>query len=263
MSEDTMNGQKEVDETTTEAVPTSEKPAEQTEQTDDLPEDVSERTRLQFEKLKAQKRAVEEENALLKQSQTKAQPQYSSVLDELNPQTPAVGNLKPDQVADITQSLMDKEGYIDPDLLNKTLRDAEERAKRAEAKAEEASKRIEKFEETQIVSKVHAQFPQLDPHSPSFDPRFWELTKNEMIGQLMQGKQDYAAAAKKVSGFLNQEKVKETKVEEKQKVISQREQAAATTGAVKPNSGEYERLVDGSRAGDSLSIGQRLAANGY
>jgi hypothetical protein len=261
MSEVTDNGQEKVDETTTEAMPTSDQPTEQEEQIDDLPEDVSERTRLQFEKLKAANKELAERLAL----QEQPKPQFSSVLDELYPKSQAPVAPSQDQAKDYVQGLVDKEGYIDPDQLNKTLQDSDERAKRAELEAKAARERVEKFEETQTVNKVHGLYPQLDPYHKDFDPLFYDYVKKDMIGQLMEGKQDYLAAAKSADSFFKKAQARQAKEAETQKVISQREQAAATTGTAKPisNTGEYERQQVGIRQGDSLSIGQRLIDSGY
>jgi hypothetical protein len=246
-------------------MPTHEQPTESQPQ---LPEDASERTRQEFEKLKAKNKELADKLAQ-KEQVAQIQPEYNSVLDELNPRLDGPSNLMPGQVEDITKSLTDKDGYIDADLLNKTLQEANERAKQAEEKAKRAEERMERFEETQEVQRTHSAFPQLDPYNPNFDRRFYELTKNEVIGQMMQGKKDYMAAAKRVAEYLQADDKKAAQqvaqVQEKQKVISQREMANATTGTAKApiHDDEYESLVSGTRTGDSLSIGQRLKANGF
>jgi hypothetical protein len=230
---------------------------------------VSDRTAQEFEKLKAHNKELAEKLALMEQN-NQPKPQFSSVLDELNPSLPLPENLSQDQVNKIAQSLEDKDGYIDTDLLNETIQEASSKARKAEERAQRAEDRVAKFEETQIVKTVHEAFPQLDPYNQAqFDSRFYEMVKNEMIGQLMQGKQDYMAAAKKVNSLLAQSETKQqeqvAQVEEKQKVISQREQATASTPVAKavPQQGSYEDQVAGTRKGDALSIGQRLQSSGY
>lgn len=265
MSQDTQEGQIPAEGQTAEPMPSSEKPAEQNPV---LPEDASERTKAEFEKLIAKNKELAEKVAALEQPVPTPQPQFSSVLDELTPRSNDFGNLTPAQVEETTKNLTDENGFVDMDLLNKTLREADERARLAEKKAKEAEERIEKFEETQITREVHGKYPQLDPYNPNFDSRFYEFVKNDLIGQMMQGKKDYMAAAQKAEQFFanqsQQEKQKAAQVEENKRVISQREQASVTTGSAKaPQQEEYESLVKGTVAGDNLSIGQRLIANGH
>ncbi len=265
MSQDTTNGQELAEGQTAEPMPSSVQPAEANE---GLPEDVSDRTKQEFEKLKLHNKELAEKLAALEQPPVTPQPQFTSVLDELNPSSNQFGSLTPAQVEEVTNEIQDKDGFVDMDLLNKTLREANRRAQLAEEKARKAEERIEKFEETQTTRVVHEKYPQLDPHSPNFDARFYEFVKNDLIGQMMKGQKDYMASAKKAEQFFaqqNQQKEQQqAQVEENQKVISQREQASVTTGGAKaPQQAQYEELVKGTLTGDNLSIGQRLQASGH
>ena len=261
MSDDTDKAQ-DTDGKTVEPMPSSEVPAEQPAAV--LPEDSSERTKQEFEKLKAHNAQLAEELSSFKQAK------YSSVLDELRPQPQVYDNLNQQQVDEVAQGLVDDNGYIDQDLLNKKLSEADSRAKSADeraANAEARVERIERAEETKTTREAHTKYPQLDPYSPSFDRRFYDMVKNEMIGQYVQGQNDLIGAADKVNAFLSEgkaeAKVAEAESQAKQEVTSQREQASTTavaSGAV-PNSTEYDQLIEGTRAGDSTSIGKRLMAN--
>lgn len=195
---DTPTGQEEVvQETPVEENPQVEMPA--TDKPAELPEDVSERTRQEFEKLKAHNKEMAEK---LKSLEPKG-----SVFDSLRPQmqaqSQAFGNLTPQQVGDISQRFTDQEGYLDENALSKALKDANDRAARAEVAAQQSRDAIRQFEEKEQVRNTHSKFPQLDQNSDSYDPRFFELVRNEMVGQMMRGEQDYLKAAEKVSMILN------------------------------------------------------------
>jgi len=240
----------------------SQQPAEQVEP--NLPEGAKEETKEQFEKLKEHNRQM----AQKLEEYERQQPKFSSVLDEVQPPSKVFGNLSTSQVADITQSLVDSEGYIDQNLLTNTLNEQNQRAQRAEDRAMLAEQRIEKFEETQLVRDVHSKHPQLDPYNPNFSREFYDKVKDTVLKQLKRGYQDYEAAANQVAAELkatSQEvsKAQTVKEEEAKKVISQREQASAKTGVRAPNQAEYDSDEEGLRKGDALSIGRLLKANGY
>lgn len=241
----------------------TEQPAEQVEAS--LPESAKEETKEQFEKLLEHNRQMAQRLEKLEKQQ---QPQFNSVLDEVNPPSQALKNLSTTQVADITAGLVDENGYIDQDLLNKTLLKAQKEAQEAKDRAMLAEQRIEKFEETQIVRDVHSKHPQLDPYNSQFNPDFYEAVKQETLRQLKRGYQDFAAAADKVNSEFRAkaqeaQRAQVAKQEEQKKVISQREQAGVTTSRGFTPSASYEDLETGTRKGDALSIGQRLQRSGY
>lgn len=245
-------------------MPTTEQPTEQV--IGQLPDSAKEETKEQFEKLKEHNKQLSEKLAALEAQQ---QPKFNSVLDEMPVQSQVFNNLSTAQVEDITKGLVDENGYIDQDLLDRTLKNANERAQRAEDRAMLAEQRIEKFEETQIVRDVHAKHPTLDPYNPNFNREFYDKVKNEVSSQLKRGYQDFQAAADKVAAELKAQSIaqaqsQQQKQEEQQKVISQREQASTvSTSKGSPTQSQYEDLEEGTRKGDTLSIGQLLQANGY
>lgn len=258
----TNNGQ-DVTEETVEDLSALDQPAENVE--GELPESVKEQTKEQFEKLKAHNKELSEK---LSKLEAERQPQYQSVLDELPAQSQAFQNLSTTQVEDIASGLVDRDGYIDQDLLNKTLREANAKAKRAEDRAMLAEQRIEKFEETQIVRDVHSKHPTLDPYNQNFDRNFYDAVKKEIQGQLQRGYQDFKAAADKVAAELKARSVdsqaqQKAKEEEQKKVLAQRELANPAGSRKGFQPGQYEDLEEGTRKGDTLSIGQLLQANGY
>ena len=261
---DDKNGQISTEGKPVEELSASEQPIEQVE--GQLPDNAKEQTKQEFEKLKAHNKELSEK--LKSFEEKEQQPQFSSVLDEMPSQSQAFSNLSTSQVEDITKGLVDQDGYIDQNLLDKTLKEASERAKRAEDRAMLAEQRIEKFEETQLVRDVHAKHPALDPYNPNFNREFYDKVKNEIKGQLSKGYQDFQAAADKVAAELQTQSSSNSsevaKEEEKAKILAQREQANTTGGGKRVlTQEEHVDLDDGIRKGDSLSIGQALQASGF
>lgn len=153
------------------------------------------RTTEQFDKLKEHNKQLKEENVQV----------YKNVMDSLKPELPEqdftpqviqqvdkhTTELQPDKVDDIYAKLIDKDGYIDPDLLIKTLRSANEEAKQARKEAEEAKKQAETtereskrtirdFEEDREVRRVHKKYPQIDPKNKDFNELFWDDVRKEI-----------------------------------------------------------------------------------
>ena len=241
------------------AIPTEIKPAETTEPT--LPDGASERTAAEFEKLK-------QHNAELK-TQLDALKSKTSVLDELKPpdvqvETPS---LSPKKVEEIKSKFVDENGFVDVAKVEEALKTAEERAKRAEEKADKVAKTIQDSEEKTIVKAVHAEFPEVDPHSDKFDERFYNLVKNELIGQMMNGKQDLAEATRKVKSYYtpapNVQKAKEEAVDEYKTKVTKRNQASeGVTSGLKGQPTDKEELIRKTRAGDDDALFKRLQASG-
>src|SRR3990167_1774083 len=181
--------------------PVVEEPIEEVveEKVEEPKEEVSERTAEQIEKLTEHNKQLKEENKEL----------YQNVMESLRPPEPPpepFGELTPQlvkqvdqitpelrqpQVEDIYAKLIDKDGYIDPDLLIKTLRDANELAKQARIEAELAKKEAQEakaetkrtkrdFEESKEVRLVHKKYPQIDPKSDQFDENFWDDVRKEI-----------------------------------------------------------------------------------
>lgn len=253
---DTQNGQIIAEETAT-PMPSENKSAEESQPTS--PDGVSERTAEQFEKLKAHNKQLAEENAKLKGSSAPK----GSVLDDLRPASLDDVTTNPNAPA-VAEQFVDEGGYVDTALLNASLAEAKRQAEEARRIAAQNQESIQRFQESEQIRQAHAAFPQLDPNNTDkFDPRFYDLVRNELIGQLMQGKKDVMEAAKKVSG-LYQQQVSQPTPEQKQ-TISNREQASAPTGTGKgqSTSATHQELVEGTLKGDKEAIYKRLQASGY
>ena len=281
MSDETQIGQAEsapIEKDTQESLSNSNQPADVKAVTPtpegELPEEVKERTKAEFEKLK-------EANRLLKQELEASRPKPQSVLESLRPQGGQVDkkeiatliedntDLKGSEVDDVIKQLVDEDNYLDTDKLKKVLADnsrkmsmAEQRAAKAEEVAKMASEKVTKFEETEQMKRVYQEFPTLNPESENFDERFFQLVRNEMIGQLMEnGQQDLTAATKKVMDIYRPGEAEAKKLEA---ATTQREQASAGVSAAQGKADlNQEDLVNRTKKGDREAIYARLQASGY
>lgn len=243
------------------AIPTEDKPAEANEPT--LPDGVAERTKAEFDKLKEHNAQLKEELDVYKTR--------NSVLDDLRPSTetvlPPTPSLTQTKVEEIKSSLVDENGYVDVARLEKALRDADERARRAEERALAVESKVQNSEEKVQVREVHKEFPNLDPHSESFDPKFYELVRLELIGQMMNGEQDMAKAAKKVASLYTPapdvSKAREEAVKEYKGKVEKRSQATESNGGRGTSEpSEREELRKRTMEGDRNALFKRLQASG-
>ena len=237
----------------------TEMPAVEEKPEEVLPDDVSERTKQEFEKLKQRNKELAAKLAAHEQQET------NSLLDTLTGSTQQVveqSNLPQGQVEDIVKNLTDENGYIDEALLKNTLQNASNTAnqavlaaQQAQMAARKAEERISKYEQNENAKKAYAEFPQSDPDNDAYDPQFMEMVRNEMIGQAMNRIQpNFYEACKKWSSIA---KPTEPKVEQ----VVQKEQINA--GGEKTKSAvSIDKLREGTMKGDQDSIAARLAAIG-
>lgn len=243
-----------ISEQTESAMPTEEQ-AVQDGAEQSLPEEASERTKAEFDKLKAHN------EQLKKQLEQKATP-TKSVLESLRPDT-NFPDLSPAQVAAVQDQVVDSEGFVDPNLLNQRLAQANQIAQQAIDTANKAQQQLRTFEETQTIQKVYESYPQLNPNGDKFDPTFYRAVRNELVGQLTEGKmEDVLEAAKTASSFFapSQNQVQE------QEDRSLKQQASTNIsgtaqGARKPV--DHDLLVDETRKGNSEALFERLQKAGY
>jgi hypothetical protein len=264
LMEEQIIDQDKVEQVVQEDVVASETPVEE------LPEDAAERTKLQFEKLKQHNKELAEEIAALKQ-----QPKQPSALESLvNNETvqTVAPNLSNQQVDDIVKGLVDENGYLDQALLENTLRKANQQVSEAKAEANQARldakqalSAVNKFGQDREVRIAHKKFPSVDPESSNYDPNFFKLVKNELLGAMYEGRKlSFVDACRGVSELYSpsKEAVKETKVkavEEYKKDIAQKS-GLNPTGVSKPDTRlSNDDLVEGTRKGDPASIAARLA----
>lgn len=245
----------EVAETTAPVMPTEEQTTEETES--QIPDGVSERTAEQIEKLKAHNKQLKEQL-----DQVTAKP-TQSVLESLRP-ADNFPNVSQAQAAEIQEEIVDAQGFVDPSLLNQKLAEANRIAQQAIQTAQQAQQQLRNFEETQITKELYKQYPQLDPNnSEAFDPKFFRKVRNELVGQLTDGKnQDVFQAAKTVLEDSTIQVQKQVKEEED---ISLKQQASSQLGASQGASSpvDHDWLVEETRKGNSDALAERLARAGY
>lgn len=264
MSEEPENGQKtQAEGQQQEPVPSSEQPAEETP---GLPEDASERTREQFEKLT--KKNQELAQKLEEFEKSKPQEKPKSVFDELRPSEQDYSHLDQHQVDQISSDFVDENGYVDVQRLNKALSEANRRAQEAIQMAQQAQQRAQKFEETEQQRRAFSKHPRLDPSNEQFDRRFHEAVRNEVIGQMMSGSGnvDLIGAADKVATFMGSSekvsKAKEEAVQQYKETAAQKKQAQVQTSSG-ANSANPQEVTQKMQRGDRNAFAERLKASGF
>lgn len=251
-----------------ETMPVSTKPEEVSSEpnaTGSLPDEVSERTKQEFEKLKEHNRILAQELERVKQPQVPK----TSVFDQFKPQVinPVLDSnvLNQKQGDAIDKSFVDADGYVDPVLLNNVLTQAEKRAEKAEEVARQAQLAVQNFEITNTQKTVFGQYPELDPNNEKFDPVFNERVRNQIIGQLMSGhKEDFLAAANQVFQLFPKtaevETAQKQAVQEYKETVSKKEQINATSSSIP--SEDRNELIRRTQMGDSSALDARLKALG-
>lgn len=221
------------------------------EEAQSQPDGEKDRTAEQFAKLTEANKRLKEENEKLKGGTA-----TKSVFESLRPEQnfPNV----PEQTAqEIADQLFDEQGYLDPGLLNKKLKQAEEIAKQASQAAQTAQQQLRTYEETQKTKELYKEYPQLDPNGDSFDPDFFSRVRNELIGQLMQGKEDPLEAARVVDKAFSQTSNNKAQVQEAKNLKQQASSDLGTSqGASAPVDHDY--LVEETRKGNSNALAERL-----
>jgi energy-converting hydrogenase A subunit M len=247
-----------------EEVTTSETPAED-EQSDELPEDAKERTKREFEKLKAHNKELADEVERLKKPS-------QSALEGLHPQTVQAEypNLTQQQVDDTIKSLVDEDGYLDEALLKNTLNKANQSVAQAQAEAQRARQearqaliQVNKFGQDREVRIAHKRFPQVDPENAKYDPEFFRLVRNELLASMYEGKKmefvDACRSVKKVYSPKKDETETKAKAVEEYKESVASKSALNPTGSSRPESRHQDDLIEGTRRGDADAIAARLA----
>lgn len=239
------------------------------------------RTQEQFEKLTESNQELKTEVERVKEENAK----YKSVLDSIRPdpeyaapQQADYQNLDQAQIDDVYASMQDENGYIDGNKLLSTLKSMDEKARKADeraARVEEHLKRREiaetEAQKNNVTREVHNLYPQLDPESAQFDPDFWTLVRNELIGQAVEGKEDFKGAAEKwYSRYYKENDVTKQEKQEKQEK-EEKENQKKQINAVRPTSSieagyyaadENTALVSKIRAGKKGALAELLRRRG-
>lgn len=248
--------------------PASMPEAEQT-QNDELPSEASDRTKEQFDKLKDSNKQLSEE---LKERDRQIEElrKNASVFDTLKPEIPDFDPTPPKVEqpkavqADEVDSLIDQDGYVDANLLKTTLKTLRDEVNQVRSENKKLTETIDSKEESSQVKRAHKKYPQLDPKSDQFDPKFFEAVKNDLVGQMIRGEKDLMKAADRVSEFYplkTQEPKKESGEEEKIRQISA---AGNQNQNPKPkySSVDESALAARTRKGDRAALLERLKRAG-
>lgn len=237
-------------------------------------EEEKSRTAEQFEKLKDSNKTLKDERDT-----------YKNLLDSLLPSdaematvTPPVKETQPD-IAEDLKAMVDEDGYLDGAKLTETLKEINERAKRAEqkvARIEEHNERVrvakEQNQKTALMRSVHEKYPSLDPESGVFDKDFYEAVRNDLIGQMMEGKEDPMLAADKWSDKLygnterqievtkEEKEAKDTKEDQKAQINAIRPRSSSMVGYYKEE--ENDILMDKVRQGKKGALAEILRRRG-
>lgn len=213
--------------------------AQPEEQQEGLPEDASERTKREFEKLKKHNEELAQQLA----EREAGKPPKPSLLEAYHPQVPPVPeiqsapvapNLTQDRVEEITKQLWDEQGTIDGDELNRRLAlaaQAEARAIRAESTARAAMEKVAKYEADVKLKSLYSEYPELNPSDrETFNEEAYDLVRKELLEQLWTtGSEDPLVAARKLDKYWRPKEVSP-----QQKEALQERQAIST----KPASGK-------------------------
>lgn len=191
------------------------------------------RTGEQFEKLTDSNKTLKAENEQLKDLVSALTP--DPVPDEQTkkevvvPQAQQYNNLSQSDIDETYKSMIDEQGYLDGNRLMATLKSMDERVKQAEQVSESVRRQAEaervareENNKSKEVESLHAKYPELDPkNSDIFDREFYDLVRNEMVGQLLDGKQDPLAAADKWADKRAMNKADKEKKEQADEAKSQ------------------------------------------
>jgi len=214
------------------------------EKTETIPEDVvsevpekeseKDRTTEQFDKLK-------NSNSELK----KERDGYKNVLESLQPEpvkpvpSPQKNAPKGADIGEQLESMVDENGYLDGNKLKNVMQGmsdsvkrAEFTAKRVEIQARKEAEARTRSQKTAKMTEVHKKFPELDPENEKFNEEFYDSVRNEIIGQMMEGKEDPLSAAEKWHSRYFKEGGEPMAKEKENKEKTQKEQI----NAIKPHS---------------------------
>lgn len=239
------------------------------------PKPEKDRTQEQFEKLVESNKTLKEERDQYKNVLESLKPNFTEDNAHSVPSSRDFTHLSQDQVDDVYKSMVDEDGYLDGNKLTKALKEMDDRARAAELRAAQVEAHLKRREvaeqesmKTEEARKVHEKFPQLDPESTEFDEDYYQMVRNEVIGQMMDGKEDFMGAAQKWYDKFYKEK--SMKNEEKTQQEKKQEQKAQIN-AIRPRSSvmagyysntEEQSLVTDAQKGKKGAVAELLRRRG-
>lgn len=123
------------------------------------------------------------------------------------PPAPQIQTTLPQTKVDqIRQQVIDQDGYVNAEEFERRLKSAEiaeQRAREAENRANQALDRIARFEADTQAKELYKSFPQLDPDNDGFNQEFYdEVSKEMLVQQVRTGRTNPIEAATKMSRFF-------------------------------------------------------------
>lgn len=231
-----------------------------------LPEEVSDRTRKEFEKLKGSNKELAE-----KLKKYESETALNNVFDDLfapkatRPQVDT-SHLSEKQVENIAVRYIDDEGNVNVELLNRTLVEANERAKRAEMEAMRTRESVQKDREQRELQEAYKEHPWLDPKHPSFDRTAFELVRDRIVRNMIEGNKpplvDVARQVAEVYKPIDVSTAREQAVNDFKETQAKKAQATSVQqGKGQPRqSTSLSDLRERTVRGDTNAIDERLAA---
>ena len=198
--------------------------------------------------------------------------QYKSLYEaptNVVPDATQFGNLDQNQVDQTFASMMDENGFLDGVKLTKALQDlnnraiqAEERAKRAEDKANTSANTIQSQNEQKAQQAVYAKYPQLNPENKeTFDPKMWRAVYNELAVKAKAGEnptdKDYFDAADRVYNDFYQNTDMTKKEEQKKEEVAEAKQQINAIRPVSNMQAGYYADQEESTLFESIQTGKR------
>lgn len=255
-------------------MPSAEQNAEVTDQ-DELPEDSSERTRNEFEKLKK----ANAELARKLEEKERKEKYGNSVYDFGNTQKEDAQldlskfqNLTQQQVDNVAQDFVDADGNVDIAGLNSALRTANQRAENAENSVKQVVQSIQQNEQQRQLEEAYKEADWLDPQSDAFDETRYNLVRDRLTRYYGSGQKPrllnvVREVEEDLSKFSNPTVTKEQQTQavkdykEKQTAKAQASSVGQTGNRQEPtSSAKYEDLVERTRRGDKTAMRERLRA---
>lgn len=243
-------------------------PARESEVEDSLPEDANERTREQFEKLKESNRKLKEQLEAKEKASTYGESAFDALYGRNQPTVNAEDfeHLSQQQVNAVVDDFVDVEGNVDIASLNKALKDANERASRAEKLAQSVATQTRANDEARQVAEAHAKHSWLDPSNSQFDETGYNLVVDRLTRYYAQGvNKPLAVVADEISQFYkpqgNPTQAKANAVDEYKKAQAQKAQASSVTagkGQPRQEVTPSAELRERSLSGDLNALTERI-----
>lgn len=228
---------------------------------EELPESISERTRLEFEKLKESNRRLKEQLEERGKQSAYGQSVYDGVYGQSPQPEPVVQGsnypgMSQQELAQTAVNFTDENGYLDVQAFEGFLKRIDERASKAEAVALKAQRDAE----ARQVAEAHLKYPWLDPKNPKFDPNGFELVRDRLVRNMADGRQmpltDVAESILKVY------KPASASTEDQKQAKAQVSTVGGQTQK-RSDEGRLDDLRTRTRQGDMTALRERIKRSGY